>query len=417
MTNALTRLKAGRIWLVKNKPFFGFVAMHLNFIEKPEIPTCAVDKNGNFYYNPKFVDGLSKDEVRGVVLHELLHVILDHFNRKGNRDAMIFNYATDSVINYKINKEGLSIPKCAINPDRNGILKIFGKDYTVKNKSAEKFYNEIYDDFKKQMQQGNSSSGNGSGDSSSSGDGMKGFDEHIYKPKEENGSSGNNKEDGKKIKKGMTSKDWKDIMAKAKTMVSKSKGDSAGHGEEIIDEIMQPKISWQSKLRQLVKDYIPFDYTFQRPSRKSYYIDAYLPSTEKEKVEVIVNIDSSGSMSKEDLTRAVSEVIGIRNSYQNLKIILLYSDTKVYDPIEMENPSPEEIASHRPKGRGGTDHRPVFKFIEENYPHARLVVCMTDGQTDFPDKVPNINTIWCLIGSWRASKDEIPFGEVIVVDD
>jgi predicted metal-dependent peptidase len=410
---AITRLQSARLWLCGEKPFFGYIAMYLKFIEENKIETCAIDKNGNFYYNSKFVESLTKEQLRGVVLHELLHCVFFHLHRLGHRDRMIWNYATDSVINYIIINEGLELPEMAIRPSRyDGSLKIFGKTFSVKNKSAEKFYNEIYEDMKKNMNDQNKNGESGDGDSN---DGMKNFDEHKYVGKESKEDSKSNQQKNKNL----SEQDWKRIITNAKVsnINQKSKGYESGEMDRLIDDISDPKINWQSKLRQILKGHIPYDYTFTRRNRKTHHLpDTYLPAIEKDKIEVLVNIDTSGSVGKEELTAFVSEVIGIRNAYQNLKLIILYSDTKVYKPVELENPTVEDIIRHKPKGYGGTDHRPVFEYIDKHYPNIQLVVCCTDGQTDFPDKIPRYNVIWVLGGSWKVEKNKIPFGEVIEID-
>ena len=50
-------------------------------------------------YNPKFVDKLSTDAVKWVVLHEAMHLLLGHHVRRGDRNHKGYNVAGDLAIN------------------------------------------------------------------------------------------------------------------------------------------------------------------------------------------------------------------------------------------------------------------------------------------------------------------------------
>ena len=76
----------------------------------PTMGVTIIDGQIYLLYNPEFVDGLIKDQgincLKGVLEHELLHIVYDHLGRaaKYNRIPMVYNLAADMAINQLINQ-------------------------------------------------------------------------------------------------------------------------------------------------------------------------------------------------------------------------------------------------------------------------------------------------------------------------
>lgn len=124
--------------------------------EDPDIQTMAVDNFGNIYINPKFSNILSDDEFYGVFAHEALHIINRTFLRKGSRIPVLWNIATDAIMNWYLARDKFVLPKTGILPDPNTgefVLEIFPglkKIFTVldENKealNAENIYEQLVD--------------------------------------------------------------------------------------------------------------------------------------------------------------------------------------------------------------------------------------------------------------------------------
>ena len=419
----LFKLKKARVWLNRNKPFFGYLTMHLNFIRQDEVGTIGVNIRGDCVYNRDFIRGLSNNEVRGVITHEIMHMALEHLTRVGVRDHKIWNISADAVINGMLIEDGLTLPKCGIIPTR-GIFKFFNKEIKdVHKKTSEEVYDKIYDEAKKHMKNcPQCMMGNQSGDGQDqSGDGNgcdmpEGFDKHQYDGKK----NGNNK-DGKNGKKGdmnpnnggmKDSKDWKQILSEASAF-GKMRGNLPAGIERQIDKILGSYIDWKGILYRYITNMIPYDFTWARPHKKSFSVGVYLPNVVKEKLDLVVDIDTSGSIGKDDLAKFLSEVIAIVNGFSNVDLTVIFNDTKVYGPHKFRNPTADVIVGLKPEGGGGTDHRPVFEWIDKKMPNTKLLICFTDGMTSFPDRPPSYPTIWVLAGSWRADEDKIPWGKVV----
>ena len=72
-----------------NMSFYGYFLTTINFREVNDNSTAAVYANGSrlyFKYNKAFIDVLSKEEIRFLLMHELSHLLFSHLNRIGDRN-------------------------------------------------------------------------------------------------------------------------------------------------------------------------------------------------------------------------------------------------------------------------------------------------------------------------------------------
>lgn len=126
------------------------VALRLPVIEDNSIPTAATD-GGAIYYNAEFMKGLSEPDRAFVMAHEVMHVVLLHFERRKFRDIQRWNIAADHVINPMLT-ERMPLPAIA------GIL----YDENLLGKSAEEIYAELPP--LKEMEKAMGGAGKGVGD-------------------------------------------------------------------------------------------------------------------------------------------------------------------------------------------------------------------------------------------------------------
>ena len=87
---------------------------------------------------------------------------------------------------------------------------------------------------------------------------------------------------------------------------------------------------------------------------------------------------------------------------------ILYIDAAVAGVDTFE--AGEEIVA-RPRGGGGTDFCPAFKWTEENGIEPQALVYFTDMYGSFPDNAPPYPVIWVS----TSDESKAPFGEVINV--
>ena len=97
------RLLLSRMRLLCAHSFYGLLLMHLKYSLDESCETAYTDGT-RIAFNPRFMDALSDRELDFVMMHEILHVALQHCLRGREHDAEQFNIACDIVVNSNILK-------------------------------------------------------------------------------------------------------------------------------------------------------------------------------------------------------------------------------------------------------------------------------------------------------------------------
>ena len=124
---------------------------------------------------------------------------------------------------------------------------------------------------------------------------------------------------------------------------------------------------------------------------------------------LLVAIDTSGSIDPVSLEQFAAEVRAVVDEMKPEKLHVLYCDSKIQGHEIFEPGDPVEM---KPKGGGGTDFRPVFKKLEEEWDNElpACVLYLTDLMGPFPDTAPDVPVLWLNTGLLRH---EVPFGELV----
>lgn len=392
------------------RPFFGSCLLNLRVEMSEKIPTMATDAV-HVYWNKEFVDGLSEDETLGVLCHEVMHVILQHCQPWKGKDPRLCNAAMDYVINENLIYDGIILPEGAL-INRNG-------DFT--GLAWQQVYNilkDIEEKAKQQEDQGGdlgSQEGDGSEaanragissrDQKSIAEQMEGFDEDHVKTNDELSEADMS-----------ALKDTVERMAVSAAEQAKAAGKLPGGVDGIIKEIRTSKVDWKGMIRANIKSSSPDDYTFRRPNKKLYAATGiYMPSMESHTIETLVfALDTSGSVSKSEMVRHLSEMNAVSLELKPLKTIVIYTDCNVAK-VEEYGPG-EEINQLNTRGGGGTEFTPVFDYLEYHGIIPDHLVYFSDMevyQGAFPEHAPDYPVTWL-----STSQDyPVPFGELILVKD
>lgn len=371
------RIAKARIKLVLDDPFFGVICMRWEVIEA-HTDTMATDGN-NLYYNSSFVEQLSDDELLGVTVHEAMHCALLHMLRLGNRDKFVANMAMDYAINPTIDTKYTLPPGGCNSPKYH--------NWT---------FEDIYDDL---MKNPPPPPPQGGGGGKGKGNGTWG---QVMSPKDANGNDLSDSEMQ------VMEADMKSTVANA-AAVAKKQGKMPANMERFIDKLLKPQVDWREKLRAVVTGMYPVNYTWRRFNRRLADEGIYAPSILREGAgEIVVGIDTSGSIGRKELTTFFSELAAIAEEVIPEKVHVLYIDAAVSGVDTFE--AGEEIVA-RPRGGGGTDFRPAFKWTEDNGVSPQALVYFTDMYGSFPDTPPPYPVIWISTSDINTA----PFGEVINV--
>lgn len=332
--------------------------------------TAVVDDNITAYtdgvnkrYGREFLEKVCPDQatVNGLVLHENLHIALRHMIHSLDlfkEDRGLANRAADFVVNDII--ENIK--------DKNLVKLPEGGCYDPKyhNMNMREVYRLL-----KQEQQEQEKNGEGNG----SGEGEYQFDEH---------DPDGNTEDGK---------DPIDRAKELDALVDRALREGALLAGRLgidlpraITEILEPQINWRNELAEFVSASCKGndEYTWRRFNRRVIANDMYLPTVENETIgEVIVPIDTSGSIGQKELNEFAGELVSIAEAVQPERIRVLWWDTKVHGEQIFEPADFQAIGSLlKPKGGGGTRVSCVSEYINKQQIKADAVVVFTDGYVE-----------------------------------
>jgi predicted metal-dependent peptidase len=144
------------------------------------------------------------------------------------------------------------------------------------------------------------------------------------------------------------------------------------------------------------------------PNKKYIYTGFYLPSAISETFNLVVAIDSSGSIDDELLSMFLSELNYLMLSVAKYKIELLVCDDKIHSHNTFYTGDELDVEV---KGGGATDFRPVFEYVEENLENTNLLLYFSDLDGVFPKDEPNYEV------KWVTNMEVIPpFGNIILMD-
>jgi predicted metal-dependent peptidase len=176
--------------------------------------------------------------------------------------------------------------------------------------------------------------------------------------------------------------------------------------ERPLEEARQSEHDWRAILRDFIAATNPSDYRWTPPNRRFVSSGLYLPSVERSGVgEIAIVVDTSGSIGTEELEQFAGEVTAISNEAQPELVHVVYCDAAVQSAEEF---GPSEPIKLLPKGGGGTNFVPPFRWVEENGIPLKCLIYLTDlCCNSFPDP-PDYPVLW-VTDSHRTA----PFGETV----
>ncbi len=358
-----------------DKLFFANLLIQLKKIETTKIPTAGVsieDGEVLLYYNPNFLNKIieneGKQKLKGIIEHELLHLVYDHIGRckQFNYNQQVWNIATDIAINQLIDKT--IMPNKIIKP-------LYPKLFNLPEKKNADWY---YDKLKSSSNQGQ---GKKSKEQSNNESERDNFDDHSkWKT-----STGNAKMAREVVKK---------IVKEAYENTKKMRGYVSSSLEEVISELLKPPtISWRRLLKQYVGASIKTGWkrSWKRPNRRFIFREDIKGKVNLRTLKLAVAIDTSGSMSESEFIEFLNELRGILHAYKH-KVKIIQCDANIQS---IEDFHPYSKIKFKFKGRGGTSFKPVIKWYNK-HPDIELLIYVTDGYGDQEEIKTNKDIIWCL---------------------
>ena len=394
-TIAAHRIRDAKTKLVlkPNMRFWTYLLCSLDITPKNTgFGTVATD-GYKLYYDPLgHIHEWSTQELEGAIVHEIAHCAFGHYWRCGSRDPLIWNMATDYIINYILREhEKITLPPNTLfDPlftselSAEALYSILIKD---KEKAIEKL-KEILDDPELFKQAIDNANGNGDGD-----------------------GHGGITIDGIPVNPGdIRDEDWWKEKLQQAGIFAKTRGTLPGYLENLIGDFVEPKLPWRELLREFITQMNVNDYRTLPPKKKYVWMGVYLADVKKEELEVCVVMDTSGSVSDEEAAQFISEIRAIADAYENYSIRYMQCDASVkFDEVltkENEHNWPMHIV-----GRGGTSFKPPFERLEEDDYTPPILIYLTDLGGDFPLE-PYYPVLW--ISTVESASH--PWGDRINID-
>jgi predicted metal-dependent peptidase len=357
------------------------------------VPTLAT--NGRCLgLNPDFVNGLAADELVGCVAHEVLHNALGHHARRGHRNPQRWNVACDLAINPILLDAGFTLPASRLLPGDGAYSDL------PAGKSAEEYYELLPEPPGRGIPQEGRPNADDGGDQSPSGDTDPGGCGAVVDPA-----------GGSPAEVRRSEAEWREAVAQAEQVARRRGALPAGLARS-VETALHAHVDWWEVLRSFVSTCAHNDYTWSPPNRRFVQAALYLPSLRSEELgEVILAVDTSGSIGARELARFAAEAQAILESF-DCTLTVLYHDVEVQQ-VQHWNSSDGPLKLE-PVGGGGTSHVCVFEWVATHADSPACVVCLTDLYTEFPDPAPLAPVLWAVVGT---NPSPPPFGLRVDIRD
>jgi predicted metal-dependent peptidase len=464
-------LATARLKLICDFPFFGKIALNMVFVENNHIPTTAVDVKGRFYYNRKWVNHFTMEDAVFEMGHEVMHLVQRCFARKpAGSDHGLWNKAADwlcdtSLVDTGMKQSSISVEmvdektqektrelgtiekvyKFLLQDAENNTTCPACKQALKKLKELAQGQDKSTEAENKQINSENGGESPGDGgeedsEESSAGSGGEGEgDGHDHGEGEGGGCGGEGDEPqhtcgnirgccvGTTADLGngtpMDEQKWTEVIVGAKIHAEGKGNMPAGLGE-MINTLTESKVRWQDYLRTAAtKIFGRNRYTYLKRNRRGHAMNIRFPGHTPDGKSAIITVDTSASMSEDEVRQCITEGAEILRLCGCQKIWLILHDMRVY----FSGYVTEADLTKLKIARGGTSHREVFACLERRHANEEfnvptdeivsLAVMFTDLGTDFPDYKPDFDVLWGVPSDGCPGMSApVPFGIKVSVE-
>ncbi|NJK31939.1 MAG: hypothetical protein HC927_05705, partial [Deltaproteobacteria bacterium] len=373
---AQTHIASAHRWFMESFPLLSAAAAEFNIdYERAEalgITVAAVNARQQIIYVNVNAD-LTELEWRFVIGHEILHVVLEHYQRLGERDPFVWNLACDYVINNWLVQMGVGV--C---PPKGGLYK---KEYA--GLDAETIYNQLMENDGNDQLKLESFRGEGVGD-------ILDLDPDF--------EPGSDPRPGR-ARFGRTR--VRQVTQEAARKMLEEGGQEEGGGRGLVPGDLLEALDvhapgeplaipeWKADLGrwfQVMFKPKPPQRSYMRMSRRQAAAP-HIPRpgkavTDYESPTFGVVLDTSGSMSQELLQKGIAALVAYAELHGVAQVRLVMCDARPYD--EGFIPVAKLKKPYRIAGRGGTALQPAVRLLEEDkqFPPDAPILVITDGACD-----------------------------------
>ena len=348
--------------LIEN-PFYGIFLLGLSKVIDRSTETACVRRKGincELVINPDYWETQDDTQQMNLLQHEVYHIVFQHmFLWDSFPNKKVLGLATDCEVNSFLS-----------NLDDSWVVPSL---WNLQEKQGTKFY---YEEILKQTpsQQHN----------------LKTKDDHSQWNKDFNECSNAEKQ--------LIQNKINSQIKTAAEQIIKMQGTIPAELKHIVDELFKPKpriFDWKSYFRRMLGSI--YDINIKKTRRKeSIRFPEAAGIKHKTKASILVAIDTSGSVSDEELKDFFSEITYIYKT--GARVTILECDSKISANYEYTGKWTGKV-----HGRGGTNFQPVIDYYRENIKDYASLVYFTDGMCFIPANVPR-DTIWVITSAGDHNK-------------
>jgi predicted metal-dependent peptidase len=384
-------------------PGFNDLFRHTRHRVSEEVPTACVRTDGTYAFNPHFFLGLASDGERAtLIVHEIMHLALSHFDRLGERDPRLFNVAADHEINLLLEEAGFVPIPGWICDDRFRNMRAEDIYAILQQEMAQEQQQQQQQQQQQGQGQGQDEPGQGQPGQGQPGQGQPGQGKGQGKPKDGTDGPGPGQwgdmdvEGSQAIKQGTqkpegispNGAEWAEMAEQA----LKSVGVQGGAIIDWLRAKITPNLNVGNVIGRLAKQKLgDDDISYYRESSSERALRGYaqrnpvrapkLAVTMESHRRVLVIQDLSGSRLGEQVKRDAEVIKAIQ------RILEVPVDVMTHD-VDVLSDQKDVVAELLPRTNGGgTNHEAVLAYAEERAKGRTpydVIVMLTDGYTNWP---------------------------------
>lgn len=210
--------------------------------------------------------------------------------------------------------------------------------------------------------------------------------------------------------------EWKIRVVQA-AKAAKAQGKLPAGIERLVEDLLYPKLPWRQLLQRYVNAHRGGTYDWTRPNRRWAHFGVFYPRRRTKELNVAIAIDTSGSVSEEELRDFLSETRGILTGFKQFKARLMACDSEVHTDVVATSLADFDRFKVHVKGGGGTLYSPVFGRLKNSKIPTQVLIYLTDGYASDVPLVASYDVIWVLTknGTDKNLADRV--GRVVRMDE
>ena len=434
--------------LFRKQPFFGSLALRLPLRADPSRETLASDGH-EIRYSPRWVAATDAHVIETAMARVVMACALKHHTRRGARDPKRWQLSSQLVTHALIRDAGFTLPPDAEALDGVSVEEAYDRlpepreddsggdgdspsgaggigaaaaaaasgesDEDASDSPSESSHDDDDSDRAGDDDgQGQGDPGNDGRDEDGPSDAPPSHDPSGTGEIMDAGARGDGDAGDGETPLDVTAEEqaWDEAMHQAMNL-TRAEGKLPGGVDETVRNAHASTLDWRSLLRHYMTDAARRDYSWSLPNRRFIDGGLSLPSIRSEGIDAIaVIIDTSGSLPAQTLADFWTEVREVAAEIQPESVHVLQVDAAVQDAAEYAACDlPDEIVV---KGRGGTDFRPGFAWLDERAIRPSVCLYLTDMLcSSYPEAEPDFPVVWANYAEPPGDWNHEPWGERI----